>query len=190
MSKEPTLMALILILLVAATACVAPTAQPVTSAAIETSVNEEPAISRAVAPTTGSQDSPIPGPPTPQQRSVANADVEFVRAIRGVDRTWTFHVTVSHPDTGWEDYADGWDVVLPGGMVIKPDPGSPFTRLLTHPHETEQPFTRSQGNIVIPENVSQVRVRAHDLIDGWGGKEIIVDLTAASGSGFEVESTD
>jgi hypothetical protein len=103
---------------------------------------------------------------------------------------WTFHVTVAHPDTGWEDYADGWDVVLPDGMVVKPDPGSAFTRLLTHPHDTEQPFTRSQGGILIPEDVSQVRVRAHDLVDGWGGKEVTVDLTAASGPGFEVERPD
>jgi len=36
-----------------------------------------------------------------------NADILHVRAIKASDGTWTFHVTVSHPDTGWEDYADG-----------------------------------------------------------------------------------
>ena len=61
--------------------------------------------------------------------SSANADVEFVRAVETGDGVWTFHVTVRHPDTGWEDYADGWDVVLPDGTIIKPDPTSPFTRL-------------------------------------------------------------
>ena len=117
----------------------------------------------------------------------ANADVEFVRVVESSDGLWTFHVTVRHPDTGWEDYADGWDVVLPDGTVVKPDPGSPFTRLLTHPHETEQPFTRSQSGIVIPAEITTVTVRAHDLVDGFGGLEVVVDLTVAEGDGFSVE---
>jgi hypothetical protein len=92
-----------------------------------------------------------------------------------------------HPDTGWDDYADGWDVVLPDGTVITPNPADPFTRLLLHPHETEQPFTRSQSGIVIPADVAQVIVRAHDLVDGYGGREVVVDLTADSGPDFVVE---
>ncbi len=125
--------------------------------------------------------------PTDEPMSAANADVTFVRAVQTDTETWTFHVTVEHPDTGWEDYADGWDVVLPDGTAVKPTPDSPFTRLLLHPHETEQPFTRSQSNIVIPANITQVTVRAHDLVDGFGGEEVIVDLTAVSGPNFEVE---
>jgi hypothetical protein len=113
--------------------------------------------------------------------------VEYVRAIQNADGVWTFSVTVRHPDTGWEDYADGWDVVLPDGTVAKPDPKSPFTRLLLHPHENEQPFTRSQGGIVLPPGIDRVRLRAHDLVDGWGGNEIMVHLTEPSGPGFEVE---
>lgn len=119
--------------------------------------------------------------------SSANADVEFVRAVETGDGVWIFHVTVRHPDTGWEDYADGWDVVLPDGTVVKPDPDSPFTRLLLHPHETEQPFTRSQSGIVIPAEVTTVTVRAHDLVDGFGGRESVVDLSVAEGDGFSVE---
>ncbi len=119
--------------------------------------------------------------------SNADADVEFVRAIQQGNETWTFHVTVRHPDTGWEDYADGWDVVLPDGTVLKPDVSSPFTRLLLHPHETEQPFTRSQSNIAIPDDVTQVTVRAHDLVDGFGGVEVVVDLTQTEGEKYSVE---
>ena len=37
-----------------------------------------------------------------------------------------------------------------------------------------------------PSEITTVTVRAHDLVDGWGGQEITVDLTQASGSGFEV----
>ena len=110
-----------------------------------------------------------------------------VRAVQAPDASWTFHVTVQHPDTGWEDYADGWDVVLPDGSVVKPDPDSPFTRLLLHPHEEEQPFTRSQSGIIIPQSVSEVRVRAHDLVDGYGGRSVVLDLTVPAGPDFTVE---
>jgi hypothetical protein len=112
-----------------------------------------------------------------------------VRAVQSSDGTWTFHVTVKHPDTGWEDYADGWDVLTPEGEVLKPDPGSPFTRLLLHPHENNVPFTRSQSSIAIPEGVTLVRVRAHDLVDGFGGREVVVDLAVQSGEDFEVEAS-
>jgi len=119
--------------------------------------------------------------------TAGNADVAHVRAVQGADGLWTFHVTVSHPDTGWDDYADGWDVVTPDGTVLKPDPASPFTRLLLHPHETEQPFTRSQSGIEIPEGMTRVIVRAHDLVDGFGGDEVEVDQTRGSGEGYQVE---
>jgi hypothetical protein len=125
-----------------------------------------------------------PPPATPEatatavpQSEAANADVQFVRAEQTGENTWTFHVTVAHPDTGWEDYADGWDVVLPDGAVVKPDPDDPFTRLLLHPHENEQPFTRSQSGVEIPPDVNEVRVRAHDIVDGFGGREVVVDLS-------------
>lgn len=89
---------------------------------------------------------------------------------------WYFRVTVEHADTGWEDYADGWDIVLPDGRVVKPNPGEMFTRTLWHPHVNEQPFTRSQGNVEIPSSVTEVQVRAHDKRDGFGGKTVAVKL--------------
>lgn len=116
----------------------------------------------------------------------ADADVIFVEARITENNNWTFTVTVSHPDLGWEDYADGWDVVSEDGSVVKPDPESPFTRLLLHPHENEQPFTRSQSGIEIPEDVHVVTVRAHDIVDGFGGQEIRIELSKNSGPGFEI----
>jgi hypothetical protein len=140
---------------------------------------------RDVVPPNGSEE--VTQGETAMASSEANADVEHVRAVQTGADTWTFYVTVAHPDAGWEDYADGWDVVLPDGTVIKPNPDDPFTRLLLHPHENEQPFTRSQSGIVIPADVTEVRVRAHDLVDGWGGREVVVDLASESGENFEVE---
>ena len=134
--------------------------------------------------------SPAPVEATPEasgERGGADADVTFVRAAQETDGTWTFHVTVEHPDTGWEDYADGWDVVTPDGQVIKRDAGDAFTRELLHPHVNEQPFTRSQSGLTLPDSVEQVTVRAHDLLDGFGGREVVVDLSKASGPGFEIQ---
>jgi hypothetical protein len=140
----------------------------------------------AVPPTNTPQPTPEPTPETATANE-ANADVLFVQARQTAKDTWTFNVTVAHPDNGWDDYADGWDVVLPDGTVIKPDAGSPFTRLLLHPHDTEQPFSRSQSGIIIPMDVTQVTVRAHDLVDGFGGQEVVVDLTADSGDNFSID---
>ena len=130
--------------------------------------------------------SPPEPSPTLSDRGTGNADVLHVKAVQASDGAWTFHVTVRHPDTGWEDYADGWDVLTSAGTVLKPDVDSPFTRLLLHPHVDEQPFTRSQSGIVIPPGVTKVRVRAHDLADGYGGREVLVDLSVTSGSDYEV----
>lgn len=82
---------------------------------------------------------------------------------------WRFDVTLSHADTGWEDYADGWRVELEGGEILG-------TRVLAHPHVNEQPFTRSLSNVAIPEEVGQVYIRAKDLIGGWSEARTPVNL--------------
>ena len=132
---------------------------------------------------------PTPKPissPTPTVKG--DAHVEFVRVVQSGAGAYTFHVTVRHDDTGWDDYADGWDVVLPDGAVLKADGNaSPFTRLLLHPHENEQPFTRSQSGLQISAEIETVTVRAHDLLHGFGGQEVVVDLTVAEGEDFVVE---
>ena len=115
-----------------------------------------------------------------------DADVIYVKAFLEETKTWTFHVTVEHPDTGWDDYVNGWDVVTPDGIVLKAKQSEPFTRLLLHPHENEQPFTRSQSGISVPDGVNQLIVRAHDIVTGYGGKEIIIDLLEETGPGFEI----
>ncbi len=69
-------------------------------------------------------------------------------------------VTLSHPDTGWEHYADGWRIEDAQGNVLG-------TRELAHPHVTEQPFTRSLSGVVIPSNIKNVFIRAKCQIDGW-----------------------
>jgi hypothetical protein len=161
-------------------AVIEPTSTPATATLPAPTPTQASTATETIMPPEAEQETPMTGQ--------ANADVLFVRATQAGDGTWTFAVTVEHPDSGWKDYADGWDVVLPDGTVSKPDPDSPFTRLLLHPHENEQPFTRSQGGIVIPAEVTQVTVRAHDLVDGFGGQAVNVDLTQAAGENYEVQS--
>jgi hypothetical protein len=97
------------------------------------------------------------------------ADVLTAEAERESAGTWRFSVTVSHPDTGWDHYADRWEVVAPDGRVVG-------TRVLLHPHVEEQPFTRSLGGVTVPGDLSEVIVRAHCSVDGDGGQSVTVTL--------------
>ena len=95
------------------------------------------------------------------------ADVTGVE-VSGSGNEFRFSVTVKHADTGWDHYADAWEVVGPDGTIYG-------KRVLLHPHVDEQPFTRS-GSATVPEGISQVTVRAHDSVHGYGGREMQVDL--------------
>ncbi|MCY4333618.1 MAG: hypothetical protein OXC60_02980 [Litoreibacter sp.] len=83
--------------------------------------------------------------------------------------TWTFEVTISHPDTGWDHYADGWAVLAPDGTELG-------YRKLHHPHENEQPFTRSLSGVSVPDALSEVKIRAHDSVHGWSDQLYTVRL--------------
>ena len=95
------------------------------------------------------------------------ADVVDVK-VSGSGTEFRFSVTVRHADTGWDHYADAWEVVGEDGSVYG-------KRVLHHPHVDEQPFTRS-GTATIPEGVKTVTVRAHDSVDGYGGAEMTVSV--------------
>ena len=95
------------------------------------------------------------------------ADVVAVNVKMTGSDTFGFDVTVRHADEGWKHYADKWDVVAPDGTVLG-------TRILYHPHEDEQPFTRSLSGVKIPGSINEVTVRAHDSVHGYGGKTVKV----------------
>lgn len=69
------------------------------------------------------------------------------------DMGWQFSVTILHGDTGWDHYADGWDILAADGTLLA-------TRKLHHPHVNEQPFTRSLHQVVLPDGTRQVSIRA------------------------------
>ncbi len=90
------------------------------------------------------------------------ADVVEVEIAAEPGGTYRFDVTVQSEETGWDKYADAWEVRAPDGTVLG-------TRNLTHPHVDEQPFTRSLTGVEIPDDITQVEVAAHDLVDGFCG---------------------
>lgn len=103
-----------------------------------------------------------------------SADVESVECRLEADGTFRFDVAVAHADAGWDHFADMWQVLGPDGAVLG-------ERVLAHPHDNEQPFTRSQSGIEIPSEINSVTIRAHDKIHGWGGKEIEIKRQVCSG---------
>lgn len=68
------------------------------------------------------------------------------------------HVTLKHADSGWDHYANRWDVLDENGNLL----GS---RTLHHPHVNEQPFTRSL-TLTIPPDVKRVTIVASDSVHG------------------------
>jgi len=91
--------------------------------------------------------------------------VEASRAGMG----WRFDVTLAHPDTGWDHYADGWELIDEAGNQIA-------YRELMHPHVEEQPFTRSLRNVMLPDGLRTLWVRAKCSQDGWSTNTFEVTL--------------
>ena len=102
-----------------------------------------------------------------QSANAGEADVIDVK-VTGNGTSFQFSVAVMHGDTGWEHFADAWEVVGEDGTIYG-------KRVLYHPHVSEQPFTRN-GSAEIPLGIKKVIVRAHDSVDGYGGKEILIEL--------------
>ena len=96
-------------------------------------------------------------------------DVVAATADLGADGSWTFSATLSSPYDTPERYADAWRVIGPDGEVYG-------VRELAHDHQAEQPFTRSQGGIRIPDDVEVVTVQGRDQASGWGGDTVEVRL--------------
>ena len=83
--------------------------------------------------------------------------------------SWTVTATVKSADTGWDKYADAWQVRGPDDRLLG-------ERILAHPHENEQPFTRSLSGIDIPEGVDTVTVAARDSVLGFCGDEFVLEV--------------
>jgi len=97
------------------------------------------------------------------------ADVVGAKVRRAQDGSYNFDVTVKSNDRGWDYFADAFEVLTPDGKVLG-------TRVLLHPHESEQPFTRELYGVKIPQGVERVVIRARHKPKGYDGKTLTVDL--------------
>lgn len=111
----------------------------------------------------------------PSISAVGESAVDQFPEILGVEATpaaadtWNFAVTISSPYDSPTRYADGWRVIGPDGTVYG-------IHTLTHDHASEQPFTRRQTGVTIPDDVDQVTIEGRDLVNGFGGPTRTIDL--------------
>ena len=91
-------------------------------------------------------------------------------SVEKTGMVWSVHVTVRHPDTGWDHYADGWEVLDAAGNRLG-------YRKLMHPHVEEQPFTRSLNGVVVPDGTREVFIKPRCSKDGWSGQTMRVELS-------------
>jgi hypothetical protein len=87
------------------------------------------------------------------QANAGEADVTQAKVKRNADGTYRFDVTVKSKDTGWDYYAERFEVLSLDGKILG-------TRVLLHPHDDEQPFTREVDGVKIPAGMAEVKVRA------------------------------
>ncbi len=87
--------------------------------------------------------------------------------------SYLFSVTLEHPDEGWNHFADRWEIWTPDGKTRI------GVRVLLHPHVDEQPFTRSLSGVDIPEGITQVLIRAHDLKHADSPHTLLITLPGA-----------
>jgi hypothetical protein len=107
-------------------------------------------------------------PITEAARTEGCADVVDVE-IEATGDTFRVSTTVRSADTGWEKYADAWEVRDMSGAVLG-------ERILAHPHVEEQPFTRSLSDVAIPRDVTEVEVAARDSVAGFCGATLRVPV--------------
>lgn len=97
------------------------------------------------------------------------ADVIKVVFSQSSGTVFNFKVTIRHADTGWQHYADAFEIFdMSGDLLAK--------RTLYHPHVKEQPFTRSITDVSIPKSIKRVMIKAHCSVHEYGGKILIVDI--------------
>ena len=103
-------------------------------------------------------------------------DVEILAAKfhSNTNNSWNVSVTLKHADSGWDHYADNWQVLDADGKILG-------DRVLYHPHVDEQPFTRSLSNVQIPADSKTITIRAHDKVHGWAKETLTFKLENVDG---------
>jgi hypothetical protein len=101
--------------------------------------------------------------------SAGEADVIDARVTPRGGGLFDFDVTIRSNDLGWDHYADAFEVLAPDGTLLG-------RRVLLHPHESEQPFTRDLHGVAIPDGVLEVTIRARHKPAGYDGATLTVAI--------------
>lgn len=134
------------------------------------------ACTLACLPACGNAEPPSPGPERPRARPAASPEerdrfptLVNVRPVRVGDRTYDFVVMVASAYDSPRRYADGWRITTLEGKTLG-------EKRLAHDHADEQPFTRRQAGVRVPDGIERVRVEGHDSRNGYGGEPLTVAL--------------
>lgn len=103
-----------------------------------------------------------------EQRYPEVVDAELESSGGGEE--YALSVTISSPYDSPRRYADGWRVMDGEGEVLG-------RHELMHDHANEQPFTRTQTGLEIPEEVEEITVEARDSQNGYGGEIVAVPVS-------------
>lgn len=93
-------------------------------------------------------------------QAVSDPPQVVAATAKPIGGAWQVTVTLRHGDTGWDHYADGWDIRTDDGTVLG-------HRVLAHPHVDEQPFTRSLSGVEISEHTTDLFIFAKDNLGHW-----------------------
>ena len=129
----------------------------------------------------GSSDSDAGAASPPGATASASADIEpdtgeadhpdvLAAVLTGdSDGGWSLEVTLSSMYDSPERYADGWRVLDADGAVLG-------EHTLTHDHADEQPVTRTQTGLEIPDGVEVITIEGKDTENGYGGATLEVEV--------------
>jgi len=113
-------------------------------------------------------DEPEGDPQDDSDGSQQYPDIEDVQVEKTDETTADLSVTVSSPYDTPERYADGWRVLDQDDEVLG-------EHTLMHDHAEEQPFTRTQSGVTIPDGTQELTIEGRDLENGYGGETVTVD---------------
>lgn len=118
--------------------------------------------------TEGGSDSEAVATSSAESAAQRYPDIIEVAVTEQDDGMASLDVTVSSPYDTTQRYADGWRVLDQDGAVLG-------EHMLTHDHAGEQPFTRTQTGVQIPEGTTELTVEGRDQQHGYGGDTVTVD---------------
>jgi hypothetical protein len=103
--------------------------------------------------------------------SLARAEAPRVESASIVQEGagWTVRALIRHPDSGWDHYASGWQILAPDRTVLA-------LAEITHPHPDGEPIREELTGLQLPEGVDHLLIRVRCTLDGWSARFYRLDI--------------